>query len=47
VVLGGGRVPVHAWVGVGLCWVGGLWFGRVRREEEWARRVGRREERGW
>jgi hypothetical protein len=40
-----GRLPVHAWVGVALCWVGSLWYAVTRREEGRRResaRLGRR-----
>lgn len=33
VILAGGRLPVHSWVGVVLCWLGSAWFVGVRREE--------------
>jgi hypothetical protein len=33
VILAGGRLPVHSWVGVVLCWLGSAWFLGVRREE--------------
>jgi hypothetical protein len=33
VVLERFRLPVHAWVGVALCWVGSVWYAWVRREE--------------
>ncbi|KAF2097732.1 hypothetical protein NA57DRAFT_40103 [Rhizodiscina lignyota] len=37
-VILGGKMPVHAWVGVALCWMGTLWFAGVRRAEgrRWA-----------
>jgi hypothetical protein len=44
VVLERFRLPVHAWVGVGICWLSSLWFVWVRREESrrWElRRIGR------
>ncbi|KAE9990192.1 hypothetical protein EG327_001703 [Venturia inaequalis] len=44
VVLERFRLPVHAWVGVGICWLSSLWFVWVRREEsrKWElRRIGR------
>jgi hypothetical protein len=27
------RLPVHAWVGIALCWAGSAWYALVRREE--------------
>lgn len=44
VVLERFRLPVHAWVGVGICWLSSLWFVWVRREEsrKWElKRIGR------
>jgi len=38
------KLPVHVWVGVGLCWLGSFWFAWVRREEgrRWeVKRIGR------
>ena len=36
-----GRLPVHAWVGVALCWVGSVWFAVGRRQEGRRREVAR------
>ncbi|KAF2396886.1 hypothetical protein EJ06DRAFT_499448 [Trichodelitschia bisporula] len=33
VILSGGRLPVHAWVGVALCWLSSAWYLVTRREE--------------
>jgi hypothetical protein len=33
VVLERFRLPVHAWVGVALCWLTSMWFVLVRKEE--------------
>jgi hypothetical protein len=33
VILSGGRLSVHSWVGVALCWAGTAWYAAVRREE--------------
>jgi hypothetical protein len=40
VVFGNARLPVHAWVGVALCWAGSAWYAFIRREEGriWERR---------
>lgn len=42
VVILGGKMPVHAWVGAALCWATSVWFAGVRRAEgrRWAVGVG-------